>query len=546
MSEISTPEIAFQPIDYFLGTFLSQLSGLTAADKKLFNETVIALSQALNTGHTYLDLSAQALSLFTSHELVSHNGSTPLVLMDKRLYFQRYWQYEQQLAQKISKNKPFTLDQALLEQQINLHFDLDDAAQNDQRQAVKKALQQQFAIISGGPGTGKTTTVIRLLAILQHFYHGKLKIALAAPTGKAAMRLSEAMNGGKINLILEEGIGRSIPEEVSTIHRLLGAKYFSPSFRHHQQNPLTADVVVIDEASMVDLALMSKLVAAIRDDARLILLGDKNQLASVESGVVLADLCQALPENTAILQHTWRFNAQIKALAEAINKQQSEQAWQLLNDPQMDKIRLFDAHLLSYVSKKYQDYARQLKQNTDLKKLFERFNKFQILCSNRSGKQGVTHLNQQIERQLIKDYDLKIDAVWYHGRPIIIRQNDPITGLYNGDVGLCLKEPDGYHLWVYFIQPNGEYRALSPARLPRCRTFYAMTIHQSQGSEFEQVMVVLAETMNPVLTKELIYTAVTRAKNKVLMVADEGVFKQSIAEKIVRRSGLVEEIKKRQ
>ena len=546
MTESATQEIKYQPIDYILSKFLSQLYDLNDADKRLFSEIVMALSHALNTGHTCLYLNPEQKKTLKNNRLVSDTGNTPLVLTDNRLYFQRYWQYEQQLAEMISKKKPLKLDADELEQEIDRYFKSDNTEQHDQREAVKKALQQQFAIISGGPGTGKTTTVIFLLAILQHFNHGELNIVLAAPTGKAAMRLEESINKGKINLDLDEDIAPSIPEKVSTIHRLLGAIYFSPYFKHHQDNPLNADVVVIDEASMVDLALMSKLVMAMRPDARLILLGDKDQLASVESGVILADLCQALPQNTAFLRHTWRFNQQIKQFATSINDQQSDLAWQLLLDPKIDKIERFDGNLLTYISRKYKEYILQLEKPTDPIILFKLFNQFQILCSNQTGKQGVQYLNQQIESQLTKDYDLKTDSHWYHGRPVIIRQNDPITGLYNGDVGLCLKAPDNDHLGVYFIQPNGKYQTLNPARLPRCRTFYAMTIHQSQGSEFEQVIVSLADKMNPVLSKELIYTAVTRAKNKVLVVADEAIFKQSIERKISRQSGLIDEIKKYQ
>ncbi len=522
---------AISPI---LADFFGHLSYLQDESLVKFKHIIQRLSNHLSDGHTCLSLTTQEIQLIKESQLIGQSKS-PLILVQKKLYFQRYWQYEQHLAQNIQTKST---------QSINLSFDaLLNAyfpTASDQKSAVKKAISNSFCIISGGPGTGKTTTAIRLLAILQTLYQGQLNIAMAAPTGKAAMRLKTAIIKGK--QALDETIKEQIPETVSTIHRLLGAKRFSPYFRHHAQYPIVADLVLIDEASMVDLALMSKLVDALKPNTRLILLGDKDQLASVESGAVLADLCQALPDNTAFLEKTWRFNTQIKALAYAVNQAQSEKAWQLLNDPKMPAIRLLRTPLISTIGKQYQPYINALKNPHNLTAIFDAFNQFQVLCSNRTGINGVTTLNYKIEQYLATDLKIKPYYQWYHGRPIIITQNDPSTGLFNGDSGICLKLPQTNQYKVYFEQADGDFKAFSPSRLPQLLSFFAMTIHQSQGSEFERILIVSADKMNPVLNKALFYTAITRAKESVDILVTESCFKSAIQNNTHRETGLVSAI----
>ncbi len=254
----------------------------------------------------------------------------PLVVEQDRLYLHRYWFYENRLAMQIKAMAKVSHSVENLDAMLDRYFEPVVGETDDQREAAKMAVKQAFSIITGGPGTGKTTTVVKILAVLQELADEPLHIALAAPTGKAAMRLQESIGFNKAALPCSEAVKKHIPETVTTLHRLLGAKPPSPYFRHNADKPLPHDLVVVDEASMVDLALMSKLLDALKPGARLILLGDKDQLASVESGAVLADLTAALPEHTLELKKSRRFDENIKKLAEAVNLQQDEVAWQVL------------------------------------------------------------------------------------------------------------------------------------------------------------------------------------------------------------------------
>lgn len=541
-------ELPFSRLDVAFADFLTQRSALATPQQIEFKNIVARLSYQQSQGHTCLSLLSDEQNLIhqsgLAHCVTCSDGLTsasnlPLVLQNETLYTQRYWFYETRLAQQLRQLLLIHTPVADVNSALNHYF----AATTEidwQKEAARMALTHALAIITGGPGTGKTTTVVKILALLLETnpLDKPLHIALAAPTGKAAMRLQESISASKANLNCSETIKQKIPETVSTIHRLLGAKLFSPTFRHNSKQPLPYDVVVIDEASMVDLALMSKLLDALKTDARLILLGDKNQLASVESGSVLADLTQALPHHTVELQKSHRFQGAIKRLADAVNQQQATQAWQLLNQDDT-QIGLLETDLIAYIAKQQHAYLSLIQQGADFKTVLAAFSAFQVLCSNREGENGVSDINKRVEKQL------NLTGLWYQGRPVMIAQNHPPTQLYNGDIGLCLSDTaqQNQPLMVFFLRPDGSIKKILPSRLPRCETVFAMTIHKSQGSEFDEVLIVLPPTINPVLTKELIYTAITRAKKTVKVVAEQAIFNQALARKVKRLGGLADKLR---
>jgi exodeoxyribonuclease V alpha subunit len=341
-------------------------------------------------------------------------------------------------------------------------------------------------------------------------------------------------------------IQKAMPAEAKTLHRLLGFRRNSPQFRHNNKNTMDWDVVVVDEASMVDLALMSKLVDGLKQGGRLILLGDKDQLASVESGAVLVDLIASLPANTVELQKTYRFDSRIKQLAESINKGDSVSAWSLLQNPLADNISLLERDLIPYVGKRYTEYMQVAinARERDLRTLFQLFNNFQILCGVHFGRMGVEGMNRSVELFLARrGYDCHHDN-WYAGRPVLVTRNDYGLDLYNGDIGICLPDEKDGGFKVWFERGDGTMRGYSPHRLPRSETVFAMTVHKSQGSEFDEVIVVLPEEDNKILSRELIYTAVTRARTNVKIVAQPDIFKGALSRNIERFSGLAGQLEK--
>lgn len=536
----------FSRLDLAFAEFLTQRSSLETQQKIDFKILIAQLSFEQSQGHSCLRLNSKQQHLILASGLASNlnlNDSEPhprqpLILQLGYLYTHRYWFYETRLAAQLKHLLNCSQPQNNLENALTHYFPpLKDNKEIDwQREAAKMALDKALAIITGGPGTGKTTTVVKILALLQELAPEPLHIALAAPTGKAAMRLQESIGGNIQNLPCQPDVKASIPEKVSTLHRLLGAQPPSPYFKHHADNPLPYDVIVIDEASMVDLALMSKLVDAMKTEARLILLGDKDQLASVESGSVLADLTNTLKENTVELLKSHRFGGIIKELANAINEQRGIDAWKLLKTDQ-DIISLLDSDIINYIAEKQHHYLQLIQQHADFIEIYAAFNQFQVLCSNRNGVNGINEINHLVEKKL------GLSGHWYNGRPIMITENNTATGLYNGDIGLCLiDKAQGGKLRVYFLCPDGSIKKILPSRLPACETVFAMTIHKSQGSEFEEVLIALPDTMNPVLTKELIYTGITRAKKIVKIVAEQAIFINSVTQKVERNGGLVAKI----
>ncbi len=529
---------SYSRLDQVFARFLTKLTPVDDTAKRTFNKIVVRLSNQLSQGHSCISVNADERAVLTNSTLADASGLLPLVLEDNRLYLQRYWQYETRLAQQLH---------ALLNTEKRLanldvlarYFPLaSDSVVDWQYESVKHALQQSLTIITGGPGTGKTTTIVKLLAALLECAGAQpLHIALAAPTGKAAMRLAEAIRARIAELPCSDAIKKRIPEQVYTLHRLLGPKPPSPYFFHHADNPLTFDWVIVDEASMVDLSLMSKLVDALKPGANLVLLGDKHQLASVEAGAVLADLTSALPAQTVELQVSHRFHGAIKALADSVNQQQAQAAWAVLQQDSFE-CSVLREDLLNFMVAQVEQYFTLVANDADFVTLFTEFSRFQVLSATRSGDYGVVALNQRLERKLVQLRTIPHDG-WYPGRPVIILQNNPALRLYNGDIGLCLPDPkQNNRLMVFFQRADGQVHSYLPARLPPCESVYAMTIHKSQGSEFDEVLIVLPDYDTPLLTKELLYTAITRAKTKIKVFSQANVFLAATQRKIERVSGL--------
>lgn len=530
-------EFTYSRLDHAFSGFLGRRSTLQGEQRNKFIALLAKLSAQQAAGHSCVSVNEEEMALLQGSGLASETGRLPLVLEGGRLYTQRYWFYERRLADQIRQLCGRQYDYESLDHLIDRYFiGLIDEI-DWQREAAKKAVTQAFSIITGGPGTGKTTTVVKILALLQEMAERPLHIALSAPTGKAAMRLQQSIGDNIASLPCSEAIKNHIPDKVTTLHHLLGAMPPSPYFRHDAASPLPYDLVVVDEASMVDLALMSKLVDALKPDARLILLGDKDQLASVESGAVLADLTTSLPKQTLELRKAYRFKAEIKALAEAINAQQGERGWELLQDSG-EATTLLAGDMVAYIATQYSRYLQLIAEKADFKTVFAEFNRFQVLCSNRHGPRSVTDLNLNVERRLFEQRKIQPQGPWYVGRPVMVTENNAAMQLYNGDIGLCMADAESGQLRVCFLRPDGGVKTVLPGRLPRCETAYAMTIHKSQGSEFEEVLLVLADQMNPVLTKELLYTGVTRAKAKVSVAASQAVLIEAVAQKVLRDSGL--------
>ena len=467
------------------------------------------------------------------------SSSTP------RLYLLRYWQYEQHLAEYIRhsvEQTPLNLDQELLTTGLKRLFPENGNDTDMQAKAAKTALEKKFCVITGGPGTGKTSTVLKIiLLLLEQSGDTPAKIALVAPTGKAANRLKESVQStlsqaGQQSFFMLKDLPE-FPTETSTIHRLLGSIKNSPRFKHNRHNPLPHDCVIVDEVSMVDLALMSKLVDALKPTCRLILLGDKNQLSSVESGSVLADICYEtalsnkievppLARATVNLVKSFRFDesSSIGKLSALINEGVADKSLDLLisaasSDLSWQHIPPI-AERKQILKKTTLSYYRSLLGTTSATEAFKKFSQFGVLCALRSGLFGAVAINQQIEDLLMEAKLIPSETPWFSGRPIMITRNDYYLQLFNGDIGIILPDRDDEdRLKAFFDLGENRFRKIAPARLPEYESAFAMTIHKSQGSEFDRVLILLSDQDAPVLSRELIYTGISRARGR------EGFFK---------------------
>jgi len=521
----------------------------------------------------------------------------PLILDNRsRLYLYRYWDYERTLADFIKgrirniedmkhPRDPGDADIPLFRESLSRLFPArpdDDGDADWAKIAAVTAFLNRFSVISGSPGTGKTTVVAKVLALLIEQSKGKeLRIALAAPTGKAAFRLQESIRKNKEGLASPDAVKAAIPDNATTIHRLLGSLKNSPYFRFNKGNPLPFNVVVIDEASMVDLPLMSKLVQAMPAEARLILLGDRDQLSSVEAGAVLGDICgigepksyssdfastlkaftgHDLQDSAASstpgiqdcivgLKKNYRFEDDkgISRVCNEVNAGNSQGAMEILRSDAYGDISWSDVRgpdamvsaVRNVVNNRFNNYLKVLDLHNYSECAFEFFEEFRILCAVRQGPFGVVTLNRIVEGVLREANLIRPEGRWYGGRPIMITRNDYNLRLFNGDVGVILPDyGQGKELRAFFRDAGGNIRKLPPVMLPEHETVFAMTVHKSQGSEFESVLLILPDNDSPVLTRELIYTGITRAKRSVEIWGTEGIFRTAVSRRIMRTSGL--------
>jgi exodeoxyribonuclease V alpha subunit len=531
------------PMGWALKHFLLSKSGLQGRDQVIFETVIMALQQAINRGDSCISLSTSDQAVLQSCRWLSGEQKGPLIIEGNQLYIYRYWQYEKNLTDKIRSYTAYKRDSVFLSELLSRYFPTENKEVVKQRELIGQVLQQSFSIISGGPGTGKTTLVVKLLAIELELADRPMKIALVAPTGKAAIRLQYAISENKDALPCDERIKSAIPQEVMTIHRLLGVRYGSSLFIHNKDNPLDYDLLLIDESSMIDLAMMTKLLTALSAQTRVVLVGDKDQLSSVETGSVLADLSASSGIKTYELLKTYRFNTQIKALARLINQQEGSAAWDFLIEPTHEAVNRVSVDYMDIMMDKYHRLFRAIDEKETVSQLFEKFTDFVVLCTNRRGPKSVEAINQGIEWRLGDKNLIPQQEEWYIGRPVLIYENDAVLGVFNGDVGMCLSDPEqNNQLMVFFEQFNGSIKKIIPSRLPKCQTAFALTVHKSQGSQYKEVMLIMPDEHNPILTKEVIYTAVTRARDNVWVVADKDIFTQAVKVKINRQGGLREKL----
>lgn len=598
-----TADRAFSPLDLHFARFLEELEGRSAPELRL---AAALASRAVSGGHVCLDLAeedsgegwdgqpvwdpevpapefeAWCRALRETTSVGPPGAFTPLILDSAgRLYLRRYWAYEDRLAGYLRERAavflPIAAPDRLREALDRFFPGAGEGGEPDwQRVAAVTAVCRRLCVISGGPGTGKTTTVVKILALLAGQDPDRPpRMALAAPTGKAASRLKESVRSARDGLVVGTGV-EAVPEDVSTLHRLLGAVPGRSRFRRHRGNPLPHDVVVVDEASMVDLPLMAKLVDALRPEARLILLGDRDQLASVEAGAVLGDLCggkgverfsdrmvslvgglagdrldrwagapEGLADSVVLLRRSYRFGpaSGIGRASRLVKDGDGAGALAVLRDPEATDVGWADipqaGRLPAALSAAVVEGYRRVVTTEEPAAAHAAFGRFQILCALRGSAYGVEAVNRLAETILAGEGLIEPRGRWYAGRPVMVTQNDAHLGLFNGDVGITLADVDaGGRLMVFFPAPDGTMRRIAPTRVPVHETCYAMTVHKSQGSEFDAVLLLLGSNPARVLTRELLYTGLTRARSRVDVWGTSALFEGAVSHRSRRSSGL--------
>ena len=488
-------------------------------------------------------------------EPVAVRVNRPLRLSGPLLYLERYWAQEESVRTQLSRRfeaAPPVLDEDRAAAALARLFpETHPGAGEDNRQrlAADTSARRWVTVLAGGPGTGKTTTVARLLALLRDQPGSSLRVALAAPTGKAAARLEEAVRTAAARLP-ESDRARLGELSASTVHRLLGWRPEAKSrFRHDATNQLPHDVVVVDEMSMVSLTLMARLLEAVRPDARLVLVGDPDQLSSVDAGAVLADITGPAQDAVVRLTHNWRFGGTIAALAGAIRRGDDDEAITLLRrgaddvgfadlDPEAGLDRRTDGGL-NELARRVRTAAEQTRDSAragEVGRALHAADSHRLLCAHRRGPYGVARWGVEVEQWLgrtIPGY--AEDGEYYLGRPLLVTGNDYEMGLFNGDTGVVVATPDG----VRAAFARGAAASLfPPVRLDAVQTVHALTVHRAQGSQFGAVTVILPPPESPLLTRELLYTAVTRATDRVLVLGSEEAVRRAVRRPANRASGL--------
>jgi exodeoxyribonuclease V alpha subunit len=459
----------------------------------------------------------------------------PLVLDGTLLYLDRTFRQEAALAAIVRERSTRIrgdVDPTSLAETLAALFPPDPASSGPdlQRRAAEAALRRGFTVIAGGPGTGKTATVVKIVELLRRHGPAAPRVVMVAPTGKAAARLSDAVRGSGI--------------EASTIHRALG---LGPHLGADDPvEPLAADLVVVDEASMVDLSLMTRLLGAIPPHTRVVLLGDPDQLASVEHGSVLRDLCEAsgaVADSVARLERSWRFDpgGGIARLARAVNAGDADAALAVLDDPRLGDVRRVDASEPHALERALRDLAveahRPVVAARTPQEALQALGRFRVLCAHRRGLWGVERLGPQLEQWLAAAGLIEPDGPFYAHQPVMVLENDERVRLFNGDTGVVRAVGGALRAFVPGAGA-GEVRDFAPARLPRTETVYASTVHKSQGSEYGHVVVVLPDEPSPIVTRELLYTAITRASREVTVIGSEAVVRGGVAARTERVTGL--------
>ncbi|WP_375432302.1 exodeoxyribonuclease V subunit alpha [uncultured Friedmanniella sp.] len=564
-------------------------NGSVAVDLRTVNSTVFDESeeQVDVTGlpwpdpERWLDACRQSPLVLGQDE----SGGRPLRLAGELLYLERYWQQEELVRTSLQARFAagcFTLDVprvAAALRRLFPHVGLADDEPDRQQLAAAVSALSRVTVLAGGPGTGKTTTVARLLALLHDQPGPRLRIALAAPTGKAAARLEEAVRGAAATLDPADR-DRIGPVSASTLHRLLGWQPGSRSrFRHDATNHLPHDVLIVDEMSMVSLTMMARLLEAVRPDARLVLVGDPDQLSSVEAGAVLADIANApgpaAPElidglerldlpaldlrlgrpeppvhGVVQLTRPWRYGGSIDAMARAIRREDADTVLAVLRseapdvgfcevelDPATGRVPGIDdlAELTASVVEAGR-LTRDAAEAGDVRAALQGLDHHRLLCAHRRGPYGVTRWSVEAERWLVEAVPgYGEDGEWYLGRPLLITANDYEMSLYNGDTGVVVQTPGGPR--AAFAR-GAEPTLVAPVRLDAVQTVHAMTVHRAQGSQFTRVTFVVPAPDSPLLTRELLYTAVTRATSRVLVLGTEEAVRRAVLRPALRASGL--------
>ena len=481
----------------------------------------------------------------------------PLVLEDGRIYLQRYWDLEMVVADELRRRAGHddAPDPALRDRVLDELFPSTGRGVDLQRRATQVALDRQVAVIAGGPGTGKTHTVARLLVAARRLAAARdrtLEVALAAPTGKAAARMTEAV-GAAVAATGDAG-GDAAPVEATTIHRLLGWAP-GPGFRHDRHDQLPHDLVIIDETSMVSLPLMARLLAAARPEARVVLVGDPYQLTSIEAGTVLSDIVgptgpdrplatdSPLSERVTVLEGVHRFAADsgIAALAEAVRKGDADAAIGLLGEHRADLrwVRPDDAAAREGVEAEVVAAAveaAEAARSGRPEAALVAASRTKVLAATRRGALGLFDWGDRIEQAVAEQVSGVLRGRrWYVGRPVLITTNDPLNRVSNGDVGIVVREGESASV---ALRDGPGVRLVTPSRLREVETWWAMTIHKSQGSEFPHAVVSLPSRPSPILTRELLYTATTRAQQQLTVVATEEALRTAIGRPVARASGL--------